>query len=183
MRAADWDRAYGAAALEWDVAPHPVVAEHVADLPPGDAVELGCGEGRQAIWLAAHGWRMSAVDYSPVAVDRARTLAAHHGVPVDFAVADVRDWALPACDLVLVLYLHDAGFATALERAVAALRPDGTLLVLGWDEDNAAGPANRYSVPTLTAAADGLAVVRAERVPQVGSADAHDALLVARRNA
>lgn len=66
MRSDEWDRAYAACESTWPVQPHPHVEEELADLPPGRAVELGCGEGRQAIWLAARGWQMTAVDFSPV---------------------------------------------------------------------------------------------------------------------
>lgn len=89
MDSAARDRASGAAGLTLPVTPHPELA--ALDLPPGRAHELGCGEGRQAVWLATQGWRVSAVDFSPVAIDRARRLAAHRADEVDFRVVDVRD--------------------------------------------------------------------------------------------
>lgn len=117
------------------------VEEELADLPPGRAVELGCGEGRQAIWLASRGWRVTAMDFSAVAVDRERKIAERHGIHVDWVVADVLDYVPPApLDLVMILYLHihRDEFAGILRQAAAAVAPGGTLFILGW------GPAERH---------------------------------------
>ncbi|GAA2057673.1 class I SAM-dependent methyltransferase [Polymorphospora rubra] len=187
----EWDRAYAAAGLAFDVDPHPELAKAVGDLPPGRAVEFGCGEGRPAIWLATRGWRVTAVDFSPVAVDRGRQVADRHGVEVDWQVADVRAYE-PAgpIDLAVVLYLHigSAEIATVLRRAAAALAPGGILFVLGWDRSNAVAgtggprPADLlYDAAEMTRAVAGLRVRRAEAVPQLGSADAADLVLTAYR--
>lgn len=75
----------------------PEVDAHLAQflgrqaLPPGDAIDLGCGEGIDAIWLAAQGWRVSGLDVSPAAIGRARELADEAGVVADFRVGDARD--------------------------------------------------------------------------------------------
>lgn len=188
--AEDWDRAYGAAELTMAIEAHPHVEQELGALPPGRGLELGCGEGRQAIWLARRGWRMTAVDFSGVAVARGRQLAAQHGVEVDWRVTDVLDWQPAAVDLVMVLYLHippDA-LAGVLGRAAATLAPGGTLFVLGWDRSNVAdgtgGPRPAellYDTDELTEAATGLRVEHAARVRQAGSDRAVDALLRATR--
>lgn len=177
MRPEDWDRAYAAAAVEWSVQPHP----HM----------VGCGEGRQAIWLASCGWDVTAVDFSAVAIDRGRRIAKRHGVVVDWVVGDVIEYQVPSpIDLAVLLYLHLPAddLAAVVGRTAVALGPGGTLFVLGWDRQNAVlgtgGPRPTevlYTVEGLVRAANGLEVVRAERVPQAGSPDAVDTLLTARR--
>lgn len=182
-----WDEAYGRADLRWTIAAHRDVERHLGPLQPGRALELGCGEGRQAIWLAQRGWNVTAVDFSSVAVERGRRLAERHGVTVDWVVADVTGYEpTPDLDLVFVVYLHVEPDALAglLARAGAALAVGGTLLVLGWHRDSAGGPQPRrlrYSVEELTRAVPGLEIVHAGRVTQAGDPGATDAVMVARR--
>ena len=76
MDASEWDRRYAAADLVWSAGPNAVVAREADDLPPGRALDLASGEGRNAIWLAERGWRVTAVDFSAVATERTRQLAA-----------------------------------------------------------------------------------------------------------
>src|SRR6266496_51844 len=78
------------------------------ELPPGWALDLGAGEGRNAVWLAERGWRVTAVDFSPVALDKGRGLAQARGVGVDWVLEDLRGYRpeLAAYDLVLVAYLQ-----------------------------------------------------------------------------
>jgi SAM-dependent methyltransferase len=113
------------------------LAAEVADLRPGTALDLACGAGRNAVWLAEHGWRVTAVDFSGVALGMTRSLAAQRRVEVDWIEADVVTWAPPAraYDLVCVLYLQLPALerGTALARAAAALRAGGTLLIVGHD--------------------------------------------------
>jgi SAM-dependent methyltransferase len=172
-----WDRAYAAHDLTWPIAPHPALTN--LSLPPARALELGCGEGRQSIWLAKNHWQVTAVDFSPVAVSRARRLADHHGTDVTFAVADVAEYTPPPVDLVLILYLH-TDLTEILPSAASALAPGGTLVVQGWDAANPSGPPHGYTPEGLRAAVPGLEIERVTRVPQPGSPTAIDVLLVAR---
>jgi len=191
MQSDEWDSAYAACELTWSVKPHPHVEEELGNLLPGRGIELGCGEGRQAIWLAGRGWKMTAVDFSPVAVDRGRKIAERHGIRVDWVVADVLDYDLTApVDLAMILYLHihRDEFAGVLAKAATALAPGGTLLVLGWDRQNFTDglggprpPEVLYSIDDLVGALDGLQVVRADQVLQAGSSSAVDTLLTAKR--
>jgi SAM-dependent methyltransferase len=172
MRAAEWDERY-AERQQWSAGPNTLVASLLADAPPGDAVDLAAGEGRHALWLAGLGWRVTAVDFSAVGLDRGR------GQPgaerVTWAEADVLAWDAPASslDLVLVAYLHlaEADTVALLTRAVGWLRPGGRLLVLGHDVENiAAGvggpqdPAILHSVARLAPVAALLDVDRLEQV-------------------
>ena len=190
MRAEDWDERY-AERQQWSSEPNTLVAELLGGLPPGDAVDLAAGEGRHALWLAARGWRVTAVDFSAVGLDRGR--AQRDADLVTWVAADVTTWAAhPASlDLVLVAYLHLPVPDTldVLTRAVGWLRPGGRLLVLGHDVANlSAGvggpqdPAILHSVERLAPVADLLAVDRLEQVRrETPAGTALDVLLWGRR--
>ncbi|MDT3443370.1 class I SAM-dependent methyltransferase [Pseudofrankia sp. BMG5.37] len=91
MDATHWDARYRASELVWGLAPNRFVAAELADLPPGRALDVACGEGRNAIWLASRGWHATGLDFSDAAIDRARRLATEAGVAerAAFLVADV----------------------------------------------------------------------------------------------
>ena len=72
MDAAAWDERYAATALVWSAGPNQFVESELASLPPGRALDLACGEGRNARWLAERGWQVTAIDWSEVAVDKGR---------------------------------------------------------------------------------------------------------------
>jgi SAM-dependent methyltransferase len=112
-----------------------LVREFESRTPGGRVLDLACGEGRNAVWLASRGWHVTGVDFSGVALDRARKLAARRGVRVDWVRADVTRFA-PRPDsfqLVAILYLQLPGDdqRRALERAVAAMAPGGELFMVG----------------------------------------------------
>jgi SAM-dependent methyltransferase len=194
-----WDARYAASTdLVWTAEPNRFVVEALGDLPPGDALDLAAGEGRNAVWLAERGWRVTAVDFSPVAVDRGRELAARRGVEVDWRVADVTAYrpGPGTVDLVLLAYLHlpAEDLAGVLAAGAAALRPGGRLLVVGHDLANLAGgvggpqdPAILLTPERVTAALGGLRIDRAETVrrpvprPDGTTADALDTLVLATR--
>lgn len=140
MDARDWDARYAASDLVWSAGPNQFVVEEITDLVPGRALDIAAGEGRNAIWLAQEGWRVTALDFSPVGVDKGRRGAVAAGVEVVWILADATTWEPPpqAFDLVLVAYLQlpRAALRAALGRAAAAVAPGGTLLVIGHDRDN-----------------------------------------------
>lgn len=139
MDRSDWDERYRAAELVWRAEPNRWVAEEVAGLSPGRALDLACGEGRNAVWLAEQGWDATGVDFSPVGLDKGRRMAAERGVQVTWVEADARTWEAPSpFDLVVVCYLQlpEADRRAALGHAAAALAPGGTLLVVGHDRSN-----------------------------------------------
>ena len=112
----------------------------MAALSPGRALDLACGEGRNAVWLAERGWTVTGVDFSDVGLDKGRRMAAERGVDVDWVCADATTWRPPAdgYDLVAVFYLQLP--ADQRRRAIAvagrALAPGGTLLVVAHDTAN-----------------------------------------------
>ena len=104
----DWNARYAQKELLWTAAPNRRFAEEVAGLAPGRALDLACGEGRNAVWLAERGWEVTGVDFSDVALAKAAELAASRGVEVEWVVADVLEYEPEphAYDLVAVLYLQ-----------------------------------------------------------------------------
>jgi SAM-dependent methyltransferase len=172
MRAADWDERYSER-QQWSSEPNALVAELLGGLPPGDAVDLAAGEGRHALWLAGRGWRVTAVDFSGVGLERGRGQAGADRVT--WAHADVTRWsAEPASlDLVLVAYLHlpEADTIAMLTRAVGWLRPGGRLLVLGHDVENIDSGVGGPQDPAILHSVDRLAPVAAlldvDRLEQV----------------
>lgn len=170
MDAHAWDDRYAAAGLVWSQTPNQLVASELAVLPPGRALDLACGEGRNALWLAARGWRVTGVDFSRVALDKARALQQHHGQPLDvtWLCADALTWAADAAsyDLVLLAYLQlsDDERRTAVRRSFLALRPGGTFLLVAHDATNLAEGTGGPTDPTvLFTAEDVLADLDGER--------------------
>lgn len=92
MEREDWDRRYRGTELVWTAQPNRFVVQELRGLPPGRPLDLGCGEGRNAVWLAEGGWQVTAADFSPVALDTARRLAQARGVTVHWELEDLRDY-------------------------------------------------------------------------------------------
>jgi SAM-dependent methyltransferase len=191
----DWDRRYAEVENLWSAKPNRFLVAEVAALEPGRALDLACGEGQNAIWLAERGWQVQGVDYSSVAIAKARARAERDGVDADFVEDDILRFEpeVRAFDLVLLLYLHLSAEERrrVLRRAASALAPGGTLLLLGHDLLNLtegvggpSDPALLFTPDDIVAELDGLAVEKAERVYRdVAGADrpAIDALVRASR--
>ena len=137
----DWNARYAATDLVWGSEPNQfVVAELEGLTPQGRALDLACGEGRNAIWLAGQGWTVTAVDFSDVAIERGRKLAARRGVDVEWLCADLVVYEPPeqAFELVLISYLQipAAELRGVLARAADGLAPGGELLLIGHARRN-----------------------------------------------
>ncbi|MEV4066872.1 class I SAM-dependent methyltransferase [Nonomuraea dietziae] len=161
-----WDGVYAARPAATDPRPNVRLTETVTGLPPGDALDLGCGAGGDTLWLAGQGWHVTAADISAVAVERLAVLADAHGLGDRVAAVrhDLRS-SFPhgAFDLICAHYLHtpfDLDRAAVLRSAAHALRPDGRLLIVdhgstapwSWNQD----PDVRYPSPREVAAGIGL---------------------------
>lgn len=185
MKAA-WNEQYATDDYIWKVGPNQFVAAHLADLSPGAAIDLGAGEGRNAVWLATRGWRVTAVDLSPVGLGKADRLAAEHGVSIDTVEADAVAWEPDEpVDLVVLSYLQipTPQRLAALSRAATWLRPGGTLFVIAHDRSNIdgghGGPSNPdvcYTVEETVDALAGLVVDVAEVAERVVATDEGDAV-------
>jgi SAM-dependent methyltransferase len=129
----EWDARYAESDRIWSGNPNVALVAEVSELTPGRALDLGCGEGADAIWLAGRGWRVTAVDHSRVALARAAAHAAEAGVSVDWRHADLaREFPDGEYDLVSAQFLHSRGAfdrEAVLRRAAAAVAPGGVLLI------------------------------------------------------
>lgn len=169
----EWNRLYEEKELVWSADPNEFLVDEVADLSPGRALDVGAGEGRNAIWLAEQGWTVTAVDFAKAGLDKARRIAASRSVEVDLVHADVTEYRPPQADfdLVILLYLHLPWpeMQSVLERAREALASGGTLVVIGHDRSNLehgfGGPQHQevlYTADEIAGHLDGLEIVTAE---------------------
>lgn len=169
MDSSGWDSRFAANPHHFGAGPNTLLEKYAADLHPGTAADVGCGQGRNTAWLASRGWHVTAVDYSPVGLAHTREAtaaalaattatigaeAAETGaatadadaVAVDdrltTVLSDVKDWEPgTAFDLVVAAYLHmpSADMRVLWRRLADATVPGGTLVVVGHDSDNAGG--------------------------------------------
>jgi len=142
MEREDWNQRYAAEELIWTAKANRFLMEETAGLAPGSALDLATGEGRNAVWLAEQGWLVRAVDFSDVAIAKARRLALVRNVheAIDFREADLRTYELEfhRFDLVALIYLQipQAELLPILLRAARAVAPGGTFLLVGHDSEN-----------------------------------------------
>jgi len=199
MDSASWDRRYEGRELVWTAEPNRFLVAEAETLAPGRAIDLACGEGRNAVWLAEHGWQAVGADFSEVGLQKARELANARGVSVEWVAADLLEYRPEpqAFDLVLIFYLQvPAGERQPILRAAAdAVAPAGTFLLVAHDSTNLqhghGGPPNPAVLYTADDVVDdldgaGLQIERAERVERPvqtpdGERFALDALVRARR--
>ncbi|SFB61975.1 Methyltransferase domain-containing protein [Amycolatopsis marina] len=137
MDAQFWDERYRSSDQLFSGGPNGVLVTETADLPPGQALDVGCGEGGDALWLARRGWRVTAVDISQVALRRAAATATDVADRVAWTRGDLTATLPPAAafDLVSVQYfpLRRQRDDTALRGLLAAVAPGGTLLFASHD--------------------------------------------------
>ena len=137
-----WDERYAGDGRTWSGRPNAVLVAEASDLAPGRAVDLGCGEGGDAIWLAERGWQVTAIDFSEAGLRKAAEHAAERGVAdrIEFRQADLRTWTPEGeqWDLVTSCFLHllDDGMLEATRQMAEAVAPGGTLLVAGHHPDD-----------------------------------------------
>jgi SAM-dependent methyltransferase len=120
----------------WSGQPNPQLVAEAAALAPGEALDLGCGEGADAIWLAARGWAVTGLDVSAVALERAAAHARERGqdANIEWVQQDLATWVPDRLfDLVTAQFLHSTQmpWQQALQLAAAAVRSGGTLLIVG----------------------------------------------------
>jgi SAM-dependent methyltransferase len=192
-----WDDRYRTRGYEWGIEPNQFVEAHLAGLSPRRVLDLGSGQGRNAVWLAGQGHTVTAVDLSAVAAEQGRLLAEQAGVNVDFVTADATTW-LPSAgtfDLVVLCYLQLPGEArrTAHRTAVTALASGGMVFLIAHHLDNLergyGGPQSADALFTEEQLAGDFASLDIERHEQVSRPvvvdgeqhSAIDVLLIARK--
>lgn len=199
-----WDERYRTRDALWSGRPNATLVAEVSGLSPGQALDAGCGEGADSIWLAGQGWQVTGVDISAVALDRAAGHAAAAGPDIAGRItwqrADLLDWdpGRDSCDLATAHFMH---FPTGLRddafrSLAAAVRPGGTLLIVGHHASDI-GTVPRPPVPDLFFSGDDIAALldpagwdvitnaapgRETTHPEHGNqVTVHDAVLRARR--
>jgi SAM-dependent methyltransferase len=195
----EWNRRYAGRELLWTAQPNRFLVAEAAELLPGRALDLACGEGRNAVWLAEHGWQVDGVDFSDVALTKAGELAAARGVEINWTKADLLEYRPERgrYDLVLLLYLQlpPPERRRIVPAAADAVAAGGRLLLVAHDSSNLEhghggprDPAVLYTAADVAADLDGsgLDIERAEVVERLidtpdGERTALDALLRATR--
>lgn len=199
---AAWDERYRAKPAIWSGRPNPQLVAEAAGLAPGRALDVGCGEGADARWLAERGWHVTAVDISTTALERAAANAAQAQVAgrIDWIHSDLRRQppAVDAYDLVSSQYLQLPGEArrNLFGALAAAVAPGGTLLIVGHDPSGLPTAAHQMHFPDMMFTASEVAasldrtrweVLAAEARPRTRAGPdgrdiaIDDAVLVARR--
>jgi SAM-dependent methyltransferase len=162
-----WDARYGGHRHVWSGRPNPNLVSEAAGLTPGRAIDVGCGEGADAIWLARQGWEVTGADVSPVGLARAARNAEDAGAEIAARITWRRvdlfadEWTpLGSHDLVTSQYLHLPPEARerSVRRLADAVAPGGDLLVAAHHPSDLDIPGLRPHVPELFCTADELAV-------------------------
>ena len=158
------------------------LVDHVDDLKPGRALDLGCGPGGNAIWLAERGWQVTAVDFSEVVIDKARKRVADSGIEVEFVVSDVTTYRLDGrYDLITSFYIQlwPDQRARMLSNAAEVLAPGGRLLFVSHDKSRPLAGWSDEDLASLTTPAEvvaelpGLDIKRAAVVEEDGAHMSH----------
>ena len=135
-----WDERYGSRSELWSGRPNPRLLEHASELPAGTALDVGCGEGADAIWLAERGWHVTALDVSPVALQRGARRAAEVNADaadrIDWLQVDLLTWEGPepgSYDLISAQFMHlpEEPRHALFARLADSVAPGGTLLIVG----------------------------------------------------
>jgi len=177
--------------------PNAQLMAEAASLTPGRALDAGCGHGAETLWLAAHGWQVTAVDFSAAALAHGRSMAEAAGTDIakriEWLEGDLAKWdpEPERYDLVVCLYVHVAGSVEAMvKRMASAVAPGGTLFLLGHRPiDPATGAATpaanqvQVSIEDAIAALDAKVweLVVAENRPRAVAGSGVDAVIRARR--
>ncbi|WP_222948280.1 class I SAM-dependent methyltransferase [Thauera sedimentorum] len=181
----EWNRRYAVSEFLWTVDANRFLVAEAAGLPPGRALDLATGEGRNAVWLAEQGWDVWAVDFAELGLQKARRLADARGVTgrVSFEVADLRSYRPEpgGFDLVTLTYLQipQAELQPILLKAAQAVAPGGTFLLVAHDTSNRADgfggpqdPAVLYTAEeVVTAVEHELVIEKAHTVERLVDTD------------
>lgn len=174
-----WEQRYAEKDKIWSGRVNAQLAKVATELAPGRALDLGCGEGGDAVWLAKNGWQVVAVDIANTALRRAQNAAQDAGVAdrIDFQQHDLSD-SFPAgsFDLVSAQFLHSTvrlDRPQILQRAKQAVNPGGTLLIVDhgepppWAKDH----VHEHVFPSAAAVVDDLGLGDEWQRQHVGPVD------------
>jgi 2-polyprenyl-3-methyl-5-hydroxy-6-metoxy-1,4-benzoquinol methylase len=160
-----WDERYGSSQKLWSGNPNPQIVERLTGVTPGTALDVGCGEGADALWLAGQGWQVTGADVSQVALDRATAHAEKAGLAAGttWERVDILTWQPPvqAYDLVTASFLHlPSEVRDDVHRGLAgAVRPGGRLLVVAHHLSDLHTAMRRPDMPDMFFTAEQVAAV------------------------
>ena len=186
-----WDDRYRERGAVFGSEPNRFLVEVAVDLERGTVLDLGCGQGRNALWLASQGFAVTGLDLSPVAIEQAREVAAEQGLDAAFEAVNLMAWQPDGqvWDLVVLAYIHlPEDMRKAIHAtAVSAVAPGGRIVLIAHHLDNfgsgTGGPSNPDWLFTEGQLADdfsSLQIVRNERVVRpTEHGDALDVVCVA----
>lgn len=199
-----WDERYRSHRTLWSGKPNANLVSEVDGLTPGTALDVGCGEGADAVWLAGRGWRVTGVDLSAVALERASAHAEQVGADIaariNWVHADLTTWdpGRARFDLVSAQYLHlpSVPRQALFGRFAAIVATGGTLLIVGHHPSDLQTTVPRPPMPDLFFTGDDIAgqlspdeweiitnaaVARTTTDPEGRTVDIHDTVLRAER--
>jgi SAM-dependent methyltransferase len=144
--------------------PSRLLVEAVANVTPGAAIDLGCGEGRNLLYLASKGWQATGIDISAVGIAQAKDAATAHKLSPSFVVSDLDAYDLGAnrWDLLSSIYMQDwhiKSKTNTFQRMKHSLKPGGIVVIEGF------GPPNGLQLDTIKQAFDGFTIIRSDVVP------------------
>lgn len=199
FEAPSWEERYSGEEKMWSGNPNPQLVAEASGLPAGTALDVGCGEGGDVIWLAKQGWRVTGADFSANGLARAARRAAEAGVAerTEWWQVDARRFSADgqSYDLVTTHFLHppDSGMAEVTRRLAGAVAPGGHLLVVGhapcevFTQLAASHRAAMFlAEDLLPSLPDGFRTLVVEQRPRTMTrdgvrVDVHDSTLLARR--
>ena len=152
-----WEERYRSSAAVWSGRPNPQLVHEATDLAPGSALDVGSGEGADVLWLASRGWRVTGVDFSATALERAaahaEALGAEVAERITWQQADLTAWAPPAraFDLVSAHFFHVPGEQRRMlfARLADAVAAGGTLLIVGHSALDLHTAMHRPDIPGM----------------------------------
>ena len=169
-----WNGRYATKCYLFGETPNVWLPALIEGLPPGRALCVADGEGRNGVWLAEQGWDVLSLDFSPVAQAKAADLAARRGVALNLVQADVHAWDYPDRQFDLVVEVF-AQFSTPVDRArkwagmLRSLKPGGHLALVGYElrqlnhrTGGPSDPARLYTEDLLREAFQSLYILRLE---------------------
>lgn len=146
----NWNKKYSEREWVWSPEPTTALVETLIDLPAGQALDLGAGEGRNSIWLAAKGWQVTAVDFSSVGIEKGQQIAKKQSLDINWRCHDLEDFtaATDSFSLLIWVYVHipNSLRQSIWTRLLSSLKPGGHFIYIGHDPANigrgAGGPQN-----------------------------------------
>ncbi len=170
-----WNERYTKKDLIWSAAPNHVFVREVGTMKPGKALDVACGEGRNALWLAEQGWDVTGMDFSDVAIGKAKQIAAKRSLSINWIAADASSFELPQheFDLAAILYLHTPPEERErwMANVINSIKPGGSFIYIAHDTSNiehgVGGPQDLSLLPSLeeiTSTLTGFEIQKAEVV-------------------